>query len=129
MKNRLRGWGQEAARYNLVEILNRRYNGDSCKEIAADMGIPEHAIWQVCRETGLPLPKARPKQPRRTKVTFLELMNELSGYVDSIVFERSADETSWICYIDDIPGEQCLVVDNALRSALHAYDKYKARAS
>jgi hypothetical protein len=130
--SRPRGENQEKARYNLVEILDRRYKGEACKDIAASFDVPEHVIWQVCQETGMDLPKARPKhrkRPDRYKPTFLDIMNELSKYVDSIVFERSADDEGWICYIDDVPGEQCLVVDNALKSAVGNYVHRGARAS
>lgn len=129
--SRPRGVSQEKARHNIVSILDRRYNGESCKDIATDIDVPEHVIWQVCKETGMDLPKARPKHRKRVgryKPTFLDIMNELSKYVDSIVFERSADETGWICYIDDVPGEQCLVMDNALRSAVQNYERRGAIA-
>lgn len=124
----IRGRGQEVARYNIVEILNRRYNGESCRAIAKDMDIPEHAIWQVCRETGRDLPKAKPQQPKRKPSTFIELMNELSETVDSVVFERSADGEGWVCFIDDVPGAQCLAMDNALRSAMNIYRRHEVQA-
>lgn len=145
----------EFVRHNIVDILSRRHNGDSCRVIAEDLGVPEHQIWYVMKQTGyagklrarMP-PRTAPVRPeiRRSAVTgsvtgsvtgttgrpapseqmsITAILGYLEHVADIVEIERSADETGWIVTIDEITGGQCRSMEHAIHTAFEVFQKWE----
>lgn len=112
----------ETARVNVVDILNARYAGKSCREIAEKYDVPEHTIHTIMRETGYAGRfRAAPRRPKRTHLTHDDIMREIEEVADEIVIERSVDGTGWIVSIDDAPGNQERTIEAATRAAYEVW--------
>ena len=133
--------------HNVIDILNRRHNGESCRVIAEDLGVPEHHIWHVMKQTGY-AGKLRAKMPPRTapvrkeirrpsstgstghtapseQMTITAILGYLEHVADIVEIERSADETGWIVTIDEVTGGHFLSMEQAIHSAFAAFQKWE----
>jgi len=114
----------DAVRYYAGDILERRDRGESCRAIAEDLGVPEHQIWYLMRQTGYEgRVRARPVRRKRRRMTLQEVIKYIEEAADIIEIERSVDGEGWIVSIDDLPGDQCRTIDQAIRSALLRIDR------
>ena len=115
----------QLARINVIPILTDRHNGASCREIAQRYGVPEHTIHTIMKETGY-AGRVRAKPVRRHVLSYEEILSEIQSAADSIVTERTVDESGWIVSIDDVSGEQKSTINAATKSAYNAWsvDRY-----
>lgn len=114
----------ETVRCHAGDILERRDRGESCRSIAEDLGVPEHQIWYLMRLTGYEgRVRARPVRRKRRRMTLQEIVKHIEEEADIIEIERSVDGEGWIVSIDDLPGDQCRTIDQAIRSALSRIDR------
>jgi transposase len=106
---------------NIVDILTWREQGQSCKEIAERLGVPEWQIHNVMKQTGnAGRWRARPKYPktRRKPRTQLKRLEDVLSRYGSLYIEPGA-WSGYIATLDDRwTGSECLTTDEAIYSAI-----------
>jgi hypothetical protein len=120
------GEAREYARVNVIPILDDRHNGLSCRAIAEKYRIPEYTVWEIMKETGYSgRVRAKPVQKKRKQKNINPdyALRVFQALGDEMVIERSADNTGWIVFIDDIPGVQCDTLGAAIVSAYTTWIK------
>jgi len=114
----------QAVTCNIVDILQWRRDGQSCREIAERLGVPEWQIHNVMKSTGN-AGKFRAKHNRYPK-TRREPRNQLQRLEDVInrygvlTIEQGAGG-GYIATLDELhTGHECMTTDEAIYSAIDA---------
>jgi hypothetical protein len=114
----------QAVKHNIVDILQWRREGQSCREIAERLDVPEWQIHNVMRQTGN-AGKFRAKHNRYPK-TRREPRNDLQRLEDVVnrygvlTIEQGASG-GYIATLDELhTGYECMSTDEAIYSAIDA---------
>lgn len=106
---------------NVVDIIQMRRDGLSCREIAERLEVPEYDIWNVMRRTGN-AGKFRAKQrkpaTRRKPQSSMKRIEDVVERYGSLYIEAGA-WAGYIATLDDThTGDECMTTDEAIYSAI-----------
>ena len=101
-----------------ARIVGLRCHGMSCPEVAKELGIPEHIVYQAMRRTGN-AGRWNVQGNRKSRATTLEGVIRAHGM---LTLELGIDEDGFIATIDDKwTGVECSTIHRAIQSAAAVY--------